>query len=363
MKRKELWQELMNIKYHLTSPADPKKERNLEGSYKAISLIKNYIELDKTIKHLVEQGQINSREEIISLLKESGISVTRAGKNYISVKLPNSKRAKRLKGGIYDERFESLAKIKEIIEEKERRIREYEQRNDEEVFEQIRKKLNELIEQKAEQNRRKYRRKDRKQTGQQKRNHPISNNIYHNNVGNIQYPSSEAAVKRQGMDNTRKNENNKRKREIYSGTNRENSSTRQELHLHKAEGGKINGEENSIRRDTDEKIKRAREIEQRAAENIAKLETKIREQLNKNRRKLQTEHKEHTGGLFAKAKEAIRRRRERVKERIAGIGEKIREFFRNPSRAKLQNEELLEQQQQKQQQQQKKKQRNIHISF
>jgi len=366
MKRKELWQELMNIKYNLTSPADPKKERNLEGSYKAINLIKNYLELDKTLKQLVEQEQIHNREEIINLLKESGIEVTRAGKNYISVKLPNSKKAKRLKGGIYDERFKSLTKLKEIGEEKELRIREYKQRNDEEVFKQIREKLDELIRQKAEQNRRKYIRKVRKQTGQQKRNNPINTNISFNNVGNIQYPSPETANKQSGVDNTKNNENNKRKREIYSGTNRENSSTRQELHIYKAEGGKINGEENSNRRDTIEEIKRAREIEQRAAKNLAVLETKIREQLRKNREGLQTEHKEHAGGLFEKAKEAIRRRRERVKERIAGIGEKIREFFRNPAGTELQDKGLLLEQQQKQQQpvqEKKKKKRNIHINL
>ncbi len=66
---------------------------------------------------------LNSRAEIIELLQASNYEITRQGKDYISVKLPNEPKAKRLKGIIYDERFTEQRLI-------EQELREYSQNKD-----------------------------------------------------------------------------------------------------------------------------------------------------------------------------------------------------------------------------------------
>ncbi len=66
---------------------------------------------------------LNSRAEIIELLQASNYEITRQGKDYISVKLPNQQKAKRLKGIIYDERFAEQRLI-------EQELREYSQNKD-----------------------------------------------------------------------------------------------------------------------------------------------------------------------------------------------------------------------------------------
>ncbi|OCR93717.1 hypothetical protein CFT12S02847_09280, partial [Campylobacter fetus subsp. testudinum] len=62
----------------------------------------------------VNQGNISSREDIVLLLKQNNIEVNRQGKDYLSLKLPESKKAKRFKGGIYDEQFTSTKELKSI---------------------------------------------------------------------------------------------------------------------------------------------------------------------------------------------------------------------------------------------------------
>jgi hypothetical protein len=53
------------------------------------------------LMRLVKQGLVQNREDILRCLREAGMEINRAGKEYITVKDPDSGEKLRLKGGIY----------------------------------------------------------------------------------------------------------------------------------------------------------------------------------------------------------------------------------------------------------------------
>ncbi|GAA6803694.1 hypothetical protein BTM502_15490 [Helicobacter pylori] len=127
LKRIDIWQNVVNLKYTFTNPKDLKKQQisNYHNTKtpQGKAIFKNYKELDNYLYNAVTQGLLNSRAEIIELLQASNYEITRQGKDYISVKLPNQQKAKRLKGIIYDERFTEQRLI-------EQELREYSQKKD-----------------------------------------------------------------------------------------------------------------------------------------------------------------------------------------------------------------------------------------
>ena len=52
------------------------------------------------LKAKIEQGLVRNREDILNALRESGMEINRAGKDYISVKMPDNGLKLRFKGGI-----------------------------------------------------------------------------------------------------------------------------------------------------------------------------------------------------------------------------------------------------------------------
>ncbi|MCQ2641378.1 relaxase/mobilization nuclease domain-containing protein [Helicobacter pylori] len=127
LKRIDTWQNVVNLKYTFTNPKDLEKQHNIQHhntkTPQGKAIFKNYKELDNYLYNAVTQGLLNSRAEIIELLQASNYEITRQGKDYISVKLPNQQKAKRLKGIIYDERFAEQRLIKQ-------ELREYSQNKD-----------------------------------------------------------------------------------------------------------------------------------------------------------------------------------------------------------------------------------------
>ncbi|GAA7956435.1 hypothetical protein COL5_15040 [Helicobacter pylori] len=127
LKRIDTWQNVVNLKYTFTNPKDLEKQQisNYHNTKtpQGKAIFKNYKELDNYLYNAVTQGLLNSRAEIIELLQASNYEITRQGKDYISVKLPNQQKAKRLKGIIYDERFAEQRLI-------EQELREYSQNKD-----------------------------------------------------------------------------------------------------------------------------------------------------------------------------------------------------------------------------------------
>lgn len=57
------------------------------------------------LRHCIEQGTVTSRADVLTALQETGLEINRAGKDYITVKDPESGEKLRLKGGIYAEHW------------------------------------------------------------------------------------------------------------------------------------------------------------------------------------------------------------------------------------------------------------------
>ncbi|EAI1792421.1 mobilization protein [Campylobacter jejuni] len=149
-KRIDFWRDFVNLCYGFTNPKDPSKEQTLQGSKKEKELFKDYEALDKILHKQVANKIINSRDELIYFLEQNNIEVTRKGSDYLSIKLPESKKAKRFKGGIYNEQFRSFEKLRDLRTEKESRAREYQQRDIKSELERIKRELDKFIQSKDE---------------------------------------------------------------------------------------------------------------------------------------------------------------------------------------------------------------------
>jgi len=126
----DMWKNGINAKYGLADPNDPRRARTMSERTKVArgsgTIVANRKNLDETLYQLVKDGQIRSRVQMIELLQKSGYEITRKNEESISVKHEDiGKKALRLKGGIYSGNFTSIRGFKELSEERERRITEY----------------------------------------------------------------------------------------------------------------------------------------------------------------------------------------------------------------------------------------------
>lgn len=159
--RLKRWQETINLENNFTSPSDPARSLSFKCDYQQEQkgLLDKYntiAELDNHLKELVKAGVICSRNEILENLKNIGCEITRAGKDYISVKLPNTKKATRLKGGIYNEQFTNAERLNDISNENSERAREFNSRNTQEYIAENRAKIKHDIEYINAENRKRY---------------------------------------------------------------------------------------------------------------------------------------------------------------------------------------------------------------
>lgn len=121
----DAWQNLANSKFNFTDPKDPAKVHMLQGSKKELKLIKDYIELEKILTDKFINQEFTCRDDILNALKSSDIDITRIGKDYISVKLPNSKKAKRFKGDMFSEEFRDFESLDKLRSKAEARAAEF----------------------------------------------------------------------------------------------------------------------------------------------------------------------------------------------------------------------------------------------
>jgi hypothetical protein len=153
--RVELWRDRQNILYNFSNSKDPSKEQNLNND-KRVNLIRDYKKLNDQIHEHVYSLQIKSRAHLIELLNNSGIQVTKVTKNFIEVKLPESKKSQRLKKGIYSEEFRSIRSIERICIEARKRIDKFNNSDSSAESKYIREKLDEATSRKANFFRKKY---------------------------------------------------------------------------------------------------------------------------------------------------------------------------------------------------------------
>ncbi len=130
--RIDIWKDCINLKHNFTNPKDLEKQHNIQQHQtknpQNKELLATYEKLDKLIQDNL--GKLfNSRDDIINFLKDNQCEVTRQGKDYISVKLPNESKAKRLKGFYYHETFRSITDIREQLSEVRQRESQRERPN------------------------------------------------------------------------------------------------------------------------------------------------------------------------------------------------------------------------------------------
>ncbi len=154
--RVETWQNLQNLIYNFTDPKDPAKARTAELNSKIKSLNLDYDNLDKILHQKVNDGEIENREQIIKILKDSNIKVTRTGKDYLAIKLPNSKKARRYKGAIYNEQFTSVDFISQELREQQAKINQYSNRDAKAEITKLEEKLSKHIERKRAEIQKRY---------------------------------------------------------------------------------------------------------------------------------------------------------------------------------------------------------------
>ena len=121
----DAWQNYINLKFGFTDPKDPVKAHMLQGTRKEIGVIKDYIELEKILTEKFINQEFTCRDDILNALKSSDIDITRIGKDYISVKLPNSKKAKRFKGDMFSEEFRNIKSMEQLRGKTETRAAEF----------------------------------------------------------------------------------------------------------------------------------------------------------------------------------------------------------------------------------------------
>lgn len=121
----DAWQNYINLKFGFSDPKDPAKAHMLQGSRKEIGVIKDYIELEKILTEKFINQEFSCRGDILKALKDSDIEVTRVGKDYISIKLPNTKKAKRFKGDMFSEEFRNIKSMEQLRGKTETRAAEF----------------------------------------------------------------------------------------------------------------------------------------------------------------------------------------------------------------------------------------------
>lgn len=174
--RVDKWQDIQNLIYNFTDPKDPRKARTYKTykpQSKQVGIYKDYTTLNETLHQLVEQGEIQSREQMVELLISSGMEVTRQGKDYLSIKLPDSKKAKKFKGGIYEQQFRSIKELETISEKSEREIEQYNNRDIQERIKSLSRELREYTEKKKQGTIKLFGRTTSRNNGRSERDKPL----------------------------------------------------------------------------------------------------------------------------------------------------------------------------------------------
>lgn len=312
LSRVDVWQNLTNLTYGFTDPKDPAKERTLQGTSKKIALQKDYEALDVTLHELVKSGQIKNRDQMIELLNQNAIFVNRIGSDYISLKLPDSKKQRRYKGGIYSDQFTSIGEFERICQRTEQRIEQYNRRDTQREIRFFADKLNEYTQRKVEFIQGKYKRRveSKKQISTDNNRSNESSRIDYNN--DILFPNSKSNAKFTDMENTFRFTVCGTESKVHQSTNkRSNTKPRQNSNIHQNQGVK----NDSINTRIKSRIGKEREAKYRAYLEIRETRDRVYQQIVGDTENLRVKFAEYS------------REQQRVKQSIIGkIGKIIAKF-------------------------------------
>lgn len=107
----------INARYGLADPTDPDRARTVSSPGHELKRIAEALRqgqeppenmrelLDGVLTQRAVAGDIRSRQELLRHVRELGLEVPRAGKNYITIREPQSGQRWRLKGPLYEDSF------------------------------------------------------------------------------------------------------------------------------------------------------------------------------------------------------------------------------------------------------------------
>lgn len=156
LSRVEMWQDIVNLKYRFHNPKNPKNKRHVNTSKVEIGKTKSYESLDRTLHKFVQEGKIKNRDELIRALEYNKMQITRKSDNYIAIKLPNSKKARRFKNDIYTSKFTSLESINMMQKEKKQEIENFQNIDVKNEVKRLSSRLEKYVEDKSKKNKKKY---------------------------------------------------------------------------------------------------------------------------------------------------------------------------------------------------------------
>ena len=279
--RVEKWQDLTNLTYSYSNPKDPSKRRTLETNPKEIRLSQDYEQLDKLLHNLVQDGKINNRSQLMETLEENNIEITRKNKDGLSIKLPDSKRAKRFKGAIYNEQFTSIGELREVSNTTREEIKQYNSRDTQQEIRQLREDLISYTQDKS-------RKLSSKYETRQNDNNSIDNNSI-NSIDNNSLSSISKPIK--------KREHNQKRWDNLHRTRPKQSNERQEILSVK--GLEY---ENSIRATINDRI-RARENDKYGTDReYSKTEDQLLNSIRQSRISTNEELTKGNGELYERAR-------------------------------------------------------------
>ena len=122
----------INARYGLADPTDPDRARNVSTPDHELKIASEALRsgqkppdnmrelIDGVLSQRAVQGLIRSREDVLEHVKDLGLDVTRAGKDYITVREPQSGQRWRLKGELYARDYEPSRTIEKSDAARER---------------------------------------------------------------------------------------------------------------------------------------------------------------------------------------------------------------------------------------------------
>ncbi|MBX1152325.1 relaxase/mobilization nuclease domain-containing protein [Campylobacter jejuni] len=370
LKRVDTFVDLTNLTYDFTNPKDPAKEQNIKNINHHAKTFKDHKALDNYFKELAINGLIKNRDELINYIEKelNGIvEITRKGKDYLGLKLPNDKKATRYKGELY-QNGDYANTFREENERKQQEARELSSARNGENIARLKTKLDELIEYKVKFLRERYKTKVRENREQHAKrfndttmeNNSINTNTNLDNQRNTLFldSKSENVTERMGESEQQENHhhtktNNRdtsdRNRDIYNSKGIENEPNREYINrlterkrramrrerptsTSTREYERRKQEANARARELNEKQRRVKELYNQARERNNELERTIKEQIRNriaNTARLRKRAKKLSIKRLIKSYEKLEPRVKRIKtqltrqqllrERIQGI--------------------------------------------
>lgn len=341
--RVEMFEDIYNIKFNLSSKKDPSKAQTLLGAKKEFNLYKDFAQLDEELHELVDQKHIQSREQLIELLINNSYEITRQGKDYLSIKTPEAKKAKKFKGSIYDEQFTSLEKLEALSEATDRRIKEFHSRDTSRELEQTIRKLDSYNEQKARHHREKFQQKNERNTRTEQteiqpqtpldsnRNNSYDISISGNSYSGL-HPEKLREIK---VGSTKRDEIHGKGNKVHKNENT-NIEPRQDSNIHQDRERTVD----DFRRRAIERNRAREEALQRIREqNIAQSielrkelelnQERIREQLSINQTRVHQHIEQDSKPIYEQAQRVVSEQREQrsIRERFREAINSVREGF------------------------------------